>query len=107
MFSVDVWGFPPISLEECMCGCKGGFLLTGGDAWHISPLGPFLLLAFASSLRSPPFLSSAERQDGGAVAGVLLLPLPGVGLADEISRFVGVFSSSSPLWRCFPCWRLF
>lgn len=62
-------GVSPISFEECICGRRGRFHLTGGDAWGISLLGPFLLHAFASSLRSPPFLSSAERQDGGAFAG--------------------------------------
>lgn len=69
---------PPISLEERMCGCRGGFLLTGGDARHISLLG-FLLRAFVSSLRSPPFLSSAERQDGGAVAGYFSFLCPSQG----------------------------
>lgn len=44
------WGHPPlISLKERVCGCRGGFLLTGGDAWQISPLGPFLSFVFSAS----------------------------------------------------------
>lgn len=90
VFAVDVWEVAFISLEERPCGCRGGFLLTRGDAWPVSPLGPFLLHAFASSLRSPPFLSAAEA--GWRSCCRVTAPSsarPGSGRSDLlISRFV-------------------